>query len=269
MASAGREQGREEFSLVLVCSFGISGWETNVLGWAWHLQTSKMRFIGLTPEAKYTSFQERRVFDEIVRTFFFLRRPLSMNDDALPWALSQLMEGLTGTGTWPDFENAWLLPTAHMRVVRKVLVLRYEGEDLVVLASTSAKVPQRVFCEVFVQGWLATTGMMNHVLSRQRVLPREYVAATVTPGRNQLVGVLRFSGQVERSLPAGFSRVLDARSAKALRKDGPPRQFPDMCGQRVPYCAPCELELRIAAVFTSRLAFVLLSVATLEMGLSC
>ena len=32
---------------------------------------------------------------------------------------------------------------AHMRVVRRVLVLSYEGEDLLVLALTSAKVPRR------------------------------------------------------------------------------------------------------------------------------
>ena len=49
----------------------------------------------------------------------------------------------------------------HVRVVRKVLVLSYEGEDLLILALTSAKVPRRgsgkcfFVSRKFCVGWLA------------------------------------------------------------------------------------------------------------------
>ena len=57
-----------------------------------------------------------------------------------------------------------------MRVVRKVLVLSYEGEDLLVLALTSAKVPRRGSRKFFFPRKFCVrvackqeAGVMNHV----------------------------------------------------------------------------------------------------------
>ena len=75
-----------------------------------------------------------------------------------------------------------------MRVVRKVLVLSYEGEDVLVLALTFAKVPRmgsrklyffpRKFCVACYQ----EAGVMNHVY-----LPavQEYAAAKATPSQQK------------------------------------------------------------------------------------
>ena len=57
----------------------------------------------------------------------------------------------------------------YMRVVRKVVVFSYEGEDLLVLALTFAKVPRRgsrkLFCfpRKFFVACKQEAGVMNHV----------------------------------------------------------------------------------------------------------
>ena len=108
-----------------------------------------------------------------------------------------------------------------MRVVRKVLVLSYEGEDLLVLALTSAKVPQRgsrkvIFAKVLCKGGLLTGSWSDELCvftsSAARMPADQSWPGNAQPegrrkntplqkqppaSRNRLVGVLKLSGQVE------------------------------------------------------------------------
>ena len=118
-----------------------------------------------------------------------------------------------------------------MRAVRKVLVLRYDGEDLLVLALTSRtrRAPRKLVSrKVLCKGGLPT-GSWNdqpRAFAGRARCRRECVATQATPSRNQLVGVLKLFGPSDCSFPAGCLRMFTVRSAKSFAKvDVLPTEF--------------------------------------------